>query len=683
MVQELFVLSEPEGAAGAPSHRIPTSSDKSNQELLSAHFDPDTDVAVASVLNAKLEFDEALLNENVALDCDPQGGEGDAEEGACKFSPGRKELTSEMQMETDDDVTDHYLNFSRTVVVREPAKESAQTGLSVLPNSGSISQLDGADNDSESDTSEANADDDTQEVGSRSCSQDTEPLKHTGPKKGRTLGDGQLVCPRSPIAKTDSVDQNSQPETQHMDQVCEEQEIQEITFLQDGGNVIVDSDVYNGQESFPDELKATIPIIYKGSDLVTTQKVLLENESTEGLQEVFLDDTSGNFISTVDGSVLDLTEKVVGSVAATNSSPVNKGEPVLKIGLSPVEIPAAAVPMSCTRTIHVVAPAAHTKRRFVTIQPGFQPKPFHTAMPVANSLPLSLPVSVVSTSPTIPVAPQGTLLAPASVLINGFGALPKDATKGRRIAIRIGTPKQVTEQSLPQCLSGAPPTPQVLLVNRAGQILVKNPQTNTYQLPSSNSPSYTQISQIAKIIHSSNVLQRPVPKVMVIPVPQASFSKTTPMRIISYSSNNRATPPTQVLIRRIHQSYLGSQLHSISPSIERSGSISETGQKEVAQEIINKAMASHREIASHTGMSPSQLHLEKPLSPESKDSFPGFHLRTQPSILSHSRPQVKIKRVSSVTDRIGVKKCRTDFLDQMGPSSQDDHSRWGQIFSQI
>ncbi len=676
MVQELFALSEE--AAGAPSHRIPASSDKSNQELLSAHFDPDTDVAVASVLNAKLEFNEALLNENVALDCDPQGGEGD-EEGACKFSTGRKELTSEIQMETDDDVADHYLNFSRTVVVREPAKESAQAGLSVLPNSGSISQLDGADNDSESDTGEANADDDTQEVGSSFCSQDTEPLKLTGPNKGRTLGDGQLVCPRSPIANphtTDSVDQNSQLETQNMDQVCEEQEIQEITSLQDGGNVIIDSEVSNGQESFPDELKATTPILCKGSDLVTTQEVvLLENESTEGLQEVFLDDTSGNFISAVDGRVLDLTENAAGPVAATDSSPVNKDEPVLKRGLSPVEKPAAAVPMCSTKTIHVVAPAAPTKRRFVTIQPGSQPKSFHMAMPVASSLPLSLPVNVVSSSPTISVAPQGTPLAPASILINGFGALPKEATKGRRIAIRIAPPKQVTEQSLPQCLPGTPPTPQVLLVNRAGQILVKNPQTNTYQLPSSNSPSYTQISQIAKIIHSSNVLQRPVPKFMVIPVPQGSFSKTTPMRIISYSCNNRATPPTQVLIRRIPQSYPVSQLHSISPSIERTGSISESGQKEVAQEIIDKAMASHRDIASPTGMSPSPLPLEKCLSPESKDSFPGFHLRTQPNILSHSRPQVKIKRVSSVTDRIGVKRCRTDFLDQMGPCSQDDHSR--------
>lgn len=675
MVQEFFALAEPEEAAGAPSHRIPTTSDRSDQELLSAQFDPDTDVAVASVLNAKLEFDESLLNENVALDCDPQGSE--AEEGVCKYITGRNDLsspvTSEMQMETDEDVADHYLNFSRTVVVCEPAKDSTQAGLAVLSNSGSISQLDGADNDSESDTGEANADDDTQEVGSSFCRQDTEPL--TDPNKGRTLGDGQLVCTQTSIANpctADSVDQNAQPETQNIDQVCEEQE---IATLQESGKLLFDS---SAETSFTEALKATTPILYKGSDLVTTQEVvLMENESTEGSQEVFLDHTSGNFISAVDGRVLDLTENTAGLEGASVSSPINKEESVLNRGLLPVENSAAAMPVSGIKTIRVVAPATPAKRRYVTIQPGSKPKTLQMAIPPATSLPLSMPVSVVSSSPTISVASQGTLLAHAPVVLNGFGALPKEATKGRTIAIRIATPRQVTEQSLLQCLPGTPPTPQVLLVNRAGQILVKNPQTNTYQVPSANSPSYTQISQIAKMIHNSNVLQRPVPKVTVIPMPQVqtSLGKTTPTRIISYSSSNGATQSTQVLIRRIPQSYPGSQLHGISPPMERADLISEGGQKEMAQAIIDKAMASHREMESPTTANPSQLHLDKRLSPETKESSTGIRLRTQPNILSHSRPQVKIKRVSSLTDRIGVKRCRTDFLDQMDTCSQDDHSR--------
>lgn len=54
----------------------------SDQDLPFAPFDvADADVAVASVLNAKLEFDEALLNETVALHCGgSQTGGGDMEE---------------------------------------------------------------------------------------------------------------------------------------------------------------------------------------------------------------------------------------------------------------------------------------------------------------------------------------------------------------------------------------------------------------------------------------------------------------------------------------------------------------------------------------------------------------------------------------------------------------------------
>ncbi|XP_068071342.1 histone-lysine N-methyltransferase 2B isoform X4 [Danio rerio] len=661
-------LSEPEEAAGAPVL-------KSDHDLLSPHFDPDTDVAVASVLNAKLEFDEALLNENVALDCDPQGAEGELEEEACKYNAGRKDLSSiaEMQMETDDEVADHYLNFSRTVVVCEPAKDT-QTGLTVLPNSGSISQLDGADNDSESDTGEANADDNTQEVGSSFLSQDTEPLKITGQNKGTTLGDGQLVCTEIANPHTaDSVDENAKPETQNIEQVCEEQE---VSSLEDNANLLVDagSDSSNQQEmSFTDGLNATTPVVYKGSDLIATQEeILAESESSAGSQEVFLDDTSGNFICTVDGRVVDSPKNTADPEGSRDSVPINKENVVLNRALSPVEKPAAAVKSSATRTFHVVAPSMPAKRRFVTIQPGSQPKTFQMAMPVATSIPISVPINVVSTSPTFSVAPHGTQFTPSPVVINGFGAIPKEALKGRRIAIRIATPKQ----SLPHCVPGTPPTPQVLLVNRAGQILVKNPQNNTYQIPSANSPSYTQISQIARIIHGSNVLQRPVPKVTVMPVPQlqACLSRTSPARIISYSSNSGAAPPTQVLIRRIPQSFPGGQLSGVSPPLEKAGSISEGGQKELAQVIIDKAMASHREVANATTASPSLLG--KRLSPESKKSST---LRTQPNILANSRSQVRIKRVSSVTERIGVKRCKTDFLDQMAPSSQDDHSRSNRV----
>ncbi|XP_051527689.1 histone-lysine N-methyltransferase 2B-like isoform X2 [Myxocyprinus asiaticus] len=722
--------SEPVEVAGVPSHRISltaTISDKSDQELLPAFFDPDTDVAVASILNAKLEFNEALLNENVALHCDPQGVEGDTDEirdgeyefenslsGVTQVGAGQKDLpcptTSEMQMEADsaDQDSGHYLNFSRTVVVCEVAKDSAQVGLTVCPNSGSISQLDGADNDSESDASEANIEDDSQEVGNNFRSRDTEPSKCTGSNKDRTLGNGQLVCTLSSISAnpctTDSVDQNSElenSERQTMDQVCEEQDFQEITYLHEIGNLLVDSStgVSNQQEAaFTEGLKehemtATTPNVYKGSDLFTSEEeVLMDNESTDSSKEVFLDDTSGNFISAVDGMTLERTENAADREEACDSSSANSLNSNgfdLKDTAS-LKKPVAVAPSSSTRKINIITPARHTQRRLINIQPVSQPQALQMAVSVGSSLPLSMPVNVVSSSPGMCVTSQGTPLVSGPVVMNGFGALPKGTTKGRTIAIRIATPKQVKEHSLPQCFPCMPPSPQVLLVNRAGQILVKNPQTNTYQIASANSPSYTQISQIAKMIHSGNILQRPVPKVTVMPVPQAqaSLGKSPPTHIISYS-NREATPSTQVLIQRIPQSDTGSHLLGISQHIEKTvvvktknTSISEGGQKQLAQAIIDKAMASHRDI-SPSLLTPSKIqvfpHLNKHLSTDSSKSSPGIHRRTQPNILSHSRPQVKIKRVSSTNNQIGVKKCKTDFLDQTDPSSQDDLLRSNRV----
>lgn len=615
----------------------------SSQELIS-----DADVAVASVLNAKLEFDEALLNENVALHCDTQGGENDAED-VSKYSADVKgtlcPATEEVQMGVDsvDEDADHYINFSRTVVVHEAAKDSSQVGHNVYPNSGSISQLDGADNDSESDTSEANAEGDTQEVGSSFRSQESEPLKH--PNKGRSLGNRQLVCTISSDENQlpgDSIDQNAGSKT------CEEQE---ITSLPENLIVVSSQHETSGTGGLEDqELSLT--------HLVTTEEeVLLDSESTEDSKEAFLDDTSGNFIS-ADGRILEVKENSACPGEVCDSSSLNEG--LNKASL-------LAIPTSSARNIVIVKPTTTTQRRYVTVQPRTQLlKAIKMDVP-----PYSVPVSVVSTSAPVSVTPLASV-------INGFGQAPKDTAKTRTIAIRIAMPKPVTEQSQPQCL-GTPTSPQVLLVNRAGQILVKNPQTNTYQIHSANSPSYAHISQIARIIHSGNIIQRPVPKVTVIPVPQVGLAKSAPARIISYSSGNGAAQATQVLIRSLPQHYIGSQLQNISQPIERtdramSRNAREGGEKEMAQAIIDKAMASHREAASL--LNPSQFQLSPYLNEHlSTESSQPSRLRSPPNILANSKPQVKVKRVSSVTERIGVKKCRTDFMDHTTPSSQEDLNR--------
>ncbi|TRY65107.1 hypothetical protein DNTS_009664 [Danionella cerebrum] len=651
--QDFLTMSPSEEPVDLLCHRIIPTSVKSDHELLSAHFDPDADVAVASVLNAKLEFDETLLNENVPLDCD-QGLE--LEEGACKYNLDKKDP----QMETEDEVAAHYLNFSRTVLVRDPV--SSQGGLAVRPNSGSISQLDGADNDSESDTGEANADNDAQEIGS-SFPQENEPLGHTGQNKGSLLGPVQL--------------ENVQEDIDNVDQVCEEQVIQEITSFQDEIN---DSSANLSNQQGTEEGVSTSHMPYINSHPVATQKdVLLKNEAIKGSQKELLDSSSGKSISAVEDRLLGLAK---GAAQKTiDSSPVYKKGTVVKRIVLPFHKPATEMPMTSSRTIHVVRPALATQRRLVTLQQGGQSKVFHMAMPVASSLPLSVPGYVVPSPQTISVSSQNTTVAPSPLVLNGFGAQPKEATERRRIAIRIATQKQFNEQNPPNCHLGTLPAPQVFLVNRTGQILVKNQLNNTCEIPTANSPVYTQISQIAKLIHNTNTLQRQVPKVMVIPVPavQSNPNNSPPPRVVSFSSSNGVSPQNQVQIRKIPQSFPASLSQELKTSLERARVSSEDEQREKAQGIIDKAMASHRESTSLSDRRPTFLERKRRPSTKLRDYDEDFQPRSKPIILSHSKSQVRIKRASSVSSGIGVKKCKTDFLDETVDSSQDDYSRSNRV----
>uniref|UniRef100_A0AAR2LIK6 [histone H3]-lysine(4) N-methyltransferase n=1 Tax=Pygocentrus nattereri TaxID=42514 RepID=A0AAR2LIK6_PYGNA len=159
---------------------------------------------------------KSLLNENVALHCGLYGSGAEVQEiresqgahtegnsllgrisdedtsiysASEKDLPGLSDPGGHIEVDSVDGDSNHYLNFSRTVVVCDAVKDSAQAGLTVLATSQSISQLDGADNDSESDASEASGDDDTQEVGNSYHSQETEPSKSVTPNSGR-----ELVC---------------------------------------------------------------------------------------------------------------------------------------------------------------------------------------------------------------------------------------------------------------------------------------------------------------------------------------------------------------------------------------------------------------------------------------------------------------------------------------------------------
>uniref|UniRef100_A0A8C8DIC4 [histone H3]-lysine(4) N-methyltransferase n=1 Tax=Oryzias sinensis TaxID=183150 RepID=A0A8C8DIC4_9TELE len=151
--QDFLASSEAEDAAVATTNGISLSPENleeevaqlMSQELPCSVFDPDTEVAVASMLNAKLEFDEAFLAENVALNCGPHGvrEEGEAAEGGLQ-----KEVGADA---SEDDDSGRYLKFSRTVVCDAVGGAGS---AAPAPSAPSISQLDGADSGSENDDGE-------------------------------------------------------------------------------------------------------------------------------------------------------------------------------------------------------------------------------------------------------------------------------------------------------------------------------------------------------------------------------------------------------------------------------------------------------------------------------------------------------------------------------------------------
>ncbi|KAK3525478.1 hypothetical protein QTP86_032212 [Hemibagrus guttatus] len=690
--QDFSASLEPEDAAGMPEEAIsmiavmndgdpvPVSSD---QELLSTQFDADTDVAVASMLNEKLEFDEALLNENVALQCGAEAaeqgqgllieGNGLVDEnqvssaGASRYSSRIKDFSSLsaaeelMEQDSTNEDSDHYFNFSRTVLVRDSAKDSAQTGLMLLPTSQSISQLDGADNNSESEAGEASGEDNTQEVGNSYDGQDTS--KGTT-SVGKPSGSRMDFTGKTESFVTESLHVGEEANTLEKFPGSE--------FLQKNHDVtpqegMKDLMVQLKPEVDVQDVVSSPPVFDTSSDLVGHEGILMDSETLDHLNEVVLDPASDYLTSAQDGS----------SVNTCNTSVLGSNVKGPEQTLSP-EPPS----LSNVGKVRIITSGPAPHRRFIIHQPLTQHRLVNVTVPAVSSLPLSLPINTVS--PTLSVFPQRNhVLTSSPVIINGLDPQLKDTTKSRPLAIRLPT---TTKTNVTSTLA----SPQVLLVNRSGQILVKDPQTNSYQTASANSPSYSQISQIAKIIHSHNLVHRTVPRIMVTPMPQASPNQGPATHVVSYT--NGAAPSTKVLIRRLPQNSSAAQMNSGSkPMRGASGvklknvSVPSTAelhriQGEDAQAIIERAMASHRDIANPCALSPSkfQVHpyLNKLQSPDVVKQFPGLQRQTTPNILSHSRPQVRVKRVSSVSERTGLKPCKSTSVEPAAVlSSQDELNR--------
>ncbi|XP_061919170.1 histone-lysine N-methyltransferase 2B isoform X3 [Entelurus aequoreus] len=344
----------------------------------------------------------------------------------------------------------------------------------------------------------------------------------------------------------------------------------------------------------------------------------------------------------------------------------------------------------------------------------------------------STAVTILSSNASVTFPPGLTTTVPASIqttsapiMLNGYStsSTQKNASSGHTISINFCTPRPTLEPQHPvlsQALPGhailtvkevggpnVDPTPHVLLVNRLGQIFVKNPESNTFQLPNPNSSSFNCVTQIASLLQS-NALSATL-------AAAGNLSSPTPATNMMSTTSGQATPPDQnpTTITQLLTHNTNGALSSVnvkkprktaktpkdetapeknkpkkkkeSSASKKSKSSKTVGQStlspkssnispaESAEAIINQAMASNYtpKLSGLRALSPSSVVLPLGLfiEPESPAPCP----KPAPHPASCPRTHVRMKRVSSLSDRIVTKKSKVDFLPSELTSEDENH----------
>ncbi|KAM4725415.1 histone-lysine N-methyltransferase 2B isoform 2-T2 [Anableps anableps] len=619
--QDFLASSEAEDAAVATTNGISLAPDNleeevahlMSQELPYTVFDSDADVAVASMLSTKLEFDEALLAENVDL------------------SSGQAEgVTQDVEMGEDnqgnsseDEDSAHYSKISRTVVCNTASGSDASSQPAPAQ---SISQFDGADSGSETEESE--------EKVQPHAVQGT-PTKHLTVALQRL--ESIFTLPKSNIEK-----QTSKPE-----------------YLESSS-----SPVFLDSSSMCDDLS------------LQEEEVPLSSDSPTSQHELLLDPMLGHFVSAKDGCVVNSNQ---AAVLDKDESSSNDSTDVFKDDLNDPDFsPKSESKRSPTMQKKTIV--IKRKLSAASLSKPLLPKQCLQLNPnitlIAPQIRQTVGITSVSPSPAALCAVPHPVASP--IVINGLNALPiqPSATPGRSIAIRLDTSKPEGSQQAAGNQAAHSPGPQttvrqVLLVNRQGQILVKDPKSNTFQTFAGNSPTYSKISQIAKMLHSGNSLNQSVPRVILKPPPGSSDLNVSPPA-------NHTTPERKVIVKVMPVKHVVSPASFVPVSMK---TFSPAGfpkmEQLTTQAIINRAMATEMETPRPAPIilnnsrrqkarqrQPSQLPNSQDLDQasvgrsESPSSF-------QSDAACH---QVRVKRVSSLSERQSKKKSKLDFLKD--PSSE-------------
>uniref|UniRef100_A0A3B4G4I1 [histone H3]-lysine(4) N-methyltransferase n=1 Tax=Pundamilia nyererei TaxID=303518 RepID=A0A3B4G4I1_9CICH len=349
-----------------------------------------------------------------------------------------------------------------------------------------------------------------------------------------------------------------------------------------------------------------------------------------------------------------------------------------------------------------------------------------TAVSIVSSSAAISPLSGLSTHCS--AAPTQVQTTSAPMILNGYSSsVQKEATAGHTISINFATPRPTIEPQqpvVPQALPGhailtvkevggpnVDPTPHVLLVNRLGQIFVKNPESNTFQLPTPNSPSYNCVTQIASLLQSNALSATLAAAGNMTAPPSVANVTTVPPPLVTPAVQNPSAV-TQLLTHKNNDTMVMSNVKKSrktsktpkdetapdsrkpkkkkdSSASKKSKSSKASGQPalpsenppmspaESAQAIINQAMASNYtpKWSGLRTMSPSSLVLPPGLliEPDPPESPRSPSPQPKPVPPPRPRTHVRMKRVSSLSDRIVTKKSKVDFL-QPEPVIEDERA---------
>lgn len=655
--QDFLASSEAEDAAVATTNGISLAPDNlveevahlMAQELPYTGFDTDTDVA--SMLNAKLDFDEALLTENVALACGAQDGRGAAEGVAQDIVPEAENRENDSESEDSS----RYFRFARTVVCDAAGSSEASTQLQSAP---SIPQLDGADGGSDSDegdTSEDEARGVCDENGETSA--DQTPLSPTK----------QLSVSLERLESIYSLSGASEHEMQE-DSYLPPVDILEPSFAQD--------DELIQEEVVPTSCGASTfqggTFLDSSGDLITAASAAVGVANNEAID---MDDSSSS-----SDSVEPFRDDLNDPDYSPEQAAAKKAQP------SPLKMSKQAP--SKFKRVATKLPLPGRSRTNVPLLP----QPVHnigraTLLPAASASVRVIPRPLAS-----PVVLNGA---------NAFAVQP-GATRGKTMVVRLNSSRPAAVGQQQSATGQAPSSPKVLLVNGQGQILLKDPKTNTYQSVSTSSPAYNKISQIAKLLHSGSVVQRSLSHLVIKPSGAGPAATQPPSGASSAATRpppaalNHTAGEKKVVVRVVPVRSLApaptlappqpTPLPSVTPPPYPSPApICTKLEASTTQAIIDRAMSVQCDKPRTEPIILTHRHQER------RKRAHRLQLATRPGSTAlwwkgrlvneaHSnlqRPatsaqsQVRVKRVSSLAERPLRKKSKMDFLKDLSNGPDD------------